>query len=189
VFRLLFLATRAINVTTATRSGRTNDQRLNRGQQHTGAGAEQPKAKRKPTRKGKAAKKPGHAKKAGSKPKAERANKKAEVIALMKCAKGATLAEIRAVAKWQAHMCRASSIAYMTVPERILCASESKQHGRFNNGAGFTTGEFRRPRTCGTASNRGWAAGDVGAATLQYYGSNGTGITSRSIGRFFRWLE
>jgi len=45
--------------------------------------ADRPKTKRKPAKKAKATKKPAAAKKA-AKPKAERANKKAEVIALMK---------------------------------------------------------------------------------------------------------
>jgi hypothetical protein len=45
-------------------------------------------------RKAKSAKKARAAKKTTSKPKADRANKKAEVIAMMKRAKGATLAEI-----------------------------------------------------------------------------------------------
>jgi hypothetical protein len=62
---------------------------------------QQPKTKR--TKKANAAKKPTRAKKATSKPSTERANKKAEVIALMKRAKGATLAEIIAATKWQAH--------------------------------------------------------------------------------------
>jgi uncharacterized protein DUF3489 len=38
--------------------------------------------------------------------KADRANKKAEVIAMMKRSKGATLAEIMAVTEWQAHTVR-----------------------------------------------------------------------------------
>ena len=38
--------------------------------------------------------------------KTDRINKKAEVIALMKRAKGATLAEIMVVTKWQAHTVR-----------------------------------------------------------------------------------
>ena len=46
------------------------------------------------------------AKKPASKPKADRANKKAEVIALMKRAKGATLAEIMKATGWQAHTVR-----------------------------------------------------------------------------------
>jgi hypothetical protein len=65
----------------------------------------QPKTKRTPAKKGKPAKKAARAKSAG-KPHADRANKKAEVIALMKRAKGATLAEIMAVTKWQAHTVR-----------------------------------------------------------------------------------
>jgi hypothetical protein len=63
----------------------------------------QQKMKRVPAKKAKPAKKAGRAGKPASKPKADRANKKAEVIALMKRAKGATLAEIMAVTKWQAH--------------------------------------------------------------------------------------
>ena len=59
-------------------------------------GATHAKAKR-TAAKIKPAKKAGRAKKPSSKPKADRANKKAEVIALMKRAKGATLAEIMAV--------------------------------------------------------------------------------------------
>jgi len=66
---------------------------------------EKPRAKSKSTRKAKATKKAG-AKKPASKPKAERANKKAEVIALMKRAKGATLAEIMKETGWQAHTVR-----------------------------------------------------------------------------------
>jgi Protein of unknown function (DUF3489) len=64
----------------------------------------QPKTKR--TKKAKPAKKATRAKKPASRPKADRANKKAEVIALMKRAKGATLAEIMASTKWQAHTVR-----------------------------------------------------------------------------------
>ncbi len=64
----------------------------------------QPKPKR--AKKAKPAKRAGRAKKPASKPKADRANKKAEVIALMKRAKGATLAEIMAATEWQAHTVR-----------------------------------------------------------------------------------
>ena len=46
------------------------------------------------------------AKKAARKPKASRDNKKAEVIALMKRAKGATLAEIMKATGWQPHTVR-----------------------------------------------------------------------------------
>jgi uncharacterized membrane-anchored protein len=67
----------------------------------------QPKAKRAPAKQARPAKKAGQAKKArAGKPKADRANKKADVIAMMKRAKGATLAEIMAVTKWQAHTVR-----------------------------------------------------------------------------------
>jgi Protein of unknown function (DUF3489) len=64
-----------------------------------------PKRKRKPAKKTKAAKKPSRAKKPGS-PKSDRTNQKAEVIALMKRAKGATLAEIVAATGWQRHTVR-----------------------------------------------------------------------------------
>ena len=68
--------------------------------------AEVPQPKTKHAKKAKAAKKAGPTKKPATKPKADRANKKAEVIALMKRAKGATLAEIMTVTKWQAHTVR-----------------------------------------------------------------------------------
>jgi len=58
----------------------------------------------KPAKKAKPPKKAPRAKKA--KPPAERANKKAEVIALMKRAKGATLSEIMLATKWQPHTVR-----------------------------------------------------------------------------------
>jgi hypothetical protein len=64
----------------------------------------QPKAKR--TKKAKPAKKAGCAGKPASKPKTDRANKKAEVIAMMKRAKGATLAEVMKATGWQPHTVR-----------------------------------------------------------------------------------
>ena len=64
------------------------------------------KTKRTPAKKARPAKKASPAKKQATKPKSDRANKKADVIALMKCAKGATLAEIMAATKWQAHTVR-----------------------------------------------------------------------------------
>jgi Protein of unknown function (DUF3489) len=64
-----------------------------------------PKGVRKPTKKAKPAK-ANRAKKAGGKPKADRANKKAEVIAMMKRAKGATLPEIMKATDWQPHTVR-----------------------------------------------------------------------------------
>jgi hypothetical protein len=68
--------------------------------------APQPKTKRAQAKKQKPVKKAGRARKAAGNPTAEPSNKKAEVIALMKRAKGATLAEIMAVTKWQAHTVR-----------------------------------------------------------------------------------
>src|SRR5580700_8980034 len=50
--------------------------------------------------------KPSRATKPGSKPKADRTNKKAEVIAMMKHAKGATLPEIMEATGWQPHTVR-----------------------------------------------------------------------------------
>ena len=61
------------------------------------------KPKRKP---GKNAKPPKNAKKPTGKPKADRANRKAEVIAMMKRAKGATLLEIMKATGWQPHTVR-----------------------------------------------------------------------------------
>ena len=66
--------------------------------------AEQPRPKRKPGRKAQPAKRAKPAK--TPKPKADRVNKKDDVIALMKRAKGATLAEIMKATGWQAHTVR-----------------------------------------------------------------------------------
>jgi len=66
----------------------------------------QPKVRRKPANKAKAAKKSPQAKKATGKPKSDASNKKAEVIAMMKRAKGATLAEIMQATDWRAHTVR-----------------------------------------------------------------------------------
>ena len=64
------------------------------------------KGGRKAAKKAKPAKKAARAEKAVAKPKADRANKKAEVIAMMKRAKGATLAEIMKETGWQPHTVR-----------------------------------------------------------------------------------
>ena len=68
--------------------------------------ATKPKGKPKAGRKAKPAKKARPDKKAAAKPKADRANKKAEVITMMKRAKGATLAEIMKATGWQPHTVR-----------------------------------------------------------------------------------
>jgi Protein of unknown function (DUF3489) len=65
-----------------------------------------PKGARKASKKGKPAKKASPAKKPVGKPKADRTNKKAEVIAMMKRAKGATLPEIVEATGWQPHTVR-----------------------------------------------------------------------------------
>jgi Protein of unknown function (DUF3489) len=68
--------------------------------------AAKPKGGRKPAKKTKTAKKAAPAKKAARKPKTDRNNKKAEVIAMMQRAKGATLDEIVKVTGWQRHTVR-----------------------------------------------------------------------------------
>jgi uncharacterized protein DUF3489 len=78
-------------------------------EQNSSAPAPEPKSpsvRAKESKKRMAAKKPVRAKKATGKPKTDRNNKKAKVIVLMERAKGATLAEIMAVTKWQAHTVR-----------------------------------------------------------------------------------
>lgn len=65
-----------------------------------------PKRTRKTAKKTKATKKAAGGKRPGSKPKADRSNKKGEVIAMMKRAKGATLPEIMKATGWQAHTVR-----------------------------------------------------------------------------------
>jgi hypothetical protein len=69
--------------------------------------AEAPTTKRpRKTKKAKPAKKAGRAKKAASKGNVDGTNKKAEVIAMMKRAKGATLPEIMKATGWQPHTVR-----------------------------------------------------------------------------------
>ena len=68
--------------------------------------APQPKGKRAASKKVKPAKKARRPKKAAGKRQADRANKKAEVIAMMKRANGAALAEIVAATGWQNHTVR-----------------------------------------------------------------------------------
>ena len=63
--------------------------------------AGKPKGTRKPTQKAEPAKKASRAKKPAGKPKADGANKKAEVIAMMKRAKGASLPETTKATGWQ----------------------------------------------------------------------------------------
>jgi hypothetical protein len=70
------------------------------------AEASKPKAKRSAAKKAKPAKKAAKAKKAVGKTAAEPSNKKAEVITMLKLAKGATLAEIMKATDWQAHSVR-----------------------------------------------------------------------------------
>ena len=69
------------------------------------ADAAKPKGARK-AKKAKSAKKAGSAKKAAGKPNADRTNKKAGVIEMMKRAKGASLPEIVKATGWQPHTVR-----------------------------------------------------------------------------------
>ena len=68
--------------------------------------AAKPKGAHKPAKKAKPAKKGGRAKKAAAKPKTDSTNKKADVIAMMKRVKGATLPEIMTATGWQPHTVR-----------------------------------------------------------------------------------
>ena len=68
--------------------------------------AAQAKGGRKAATKTKRAKKAGRSKKAVNKPRADRTNKKAEVIAMMKRTQGVTMAEIMEATGWQAHTVR-----------------------------------------------------------------------------------
>jgi hypothetical protein len=82
-----------------------NERKRNRFSE-SDAGASSGKQKRKAGKNAKPTKKAGRAKKPASKPKADRTNKKADVIAMMKRAKGATLPEIIKATGWQPHTVR-----------------------------------------------------------------------------------
>jgi hypothetical protein len=87
-----------------------------------------PKGARKGGKKAKPAKKAGRAKKAAGKPKADPTNKKAEVIEMMRRAKGATLPEIMKATGWQSHTVRGFvSILGSKGGEKIV---SSKRRGR-----------------------------------------------------------
>ena len=68
--------------------------------------AGKPKGGRKPAKKAKTARNAASANKSARKPKADHTNKKAEVIAMMQRAKGATLDEIVKATGWQRHTVR-----------------------------------------------------------------------------------
>jgi Protein of unknown function (DUF3489) len=72
-------------------------------EKNAAAEAPQRKPKRKPAKHATPTKRMVRAKQSSSKPKEDRANKKAGIIALMKRAKGATLAEIMKATGWQPH--------------------------------------------------------------------------------------
>jgi Protein of unknown function (DUF3489) len=74
--------------------------------QEAPATAASPAKRKSAPKKAKAAKKTPRAKMQASNSKAERTNKKTDVIALLKRAKGATLAEIMTTTGWQAHTVR-----------------------------------------------------------------------------------
>jgi hypothetical protein len=98
------------------------------------------KMKRGTAKKAKPAKKTARAKKAG-KPAAERNNKTADVIALLKRAKGATLVEIMAATKWQAHTVRRYvSILGNKGGEKI----ESSKNVRQRSAAGFGSARLQQ---------------------------------------------
>jgi hypothetical protein len=102
---LLFLPTRAMNGHDRS-PVRRNEMNNTIESEKNASAPDVPQPKTKRTKKAKPAKKAARAQKPAGKPRADRANKKAEVIALMKRAKGATLAEIMAATKWQAHTVR-----------------------------------------------------------------------------------
>ena len=100
--------------------------------------AAKPKGARRAGKKAKPAKKAGRAKKAAGKPKADRTNKKAEVIAMMKRAKGATLAEIMKPTGWQPHTVRASSASLAARAGRRSSRPRTPQaNGRTRSGNSF----------------------------------------------------
>jgi hypothetical protein len=106
---LLFFPVGAMNVTTANAARRNSMSENTIDSESISKPAPdtaKPKGARKPAKKAKPPKKAGRVKKPGSKPKADRTNKKAEVIDMMKRAKGATLAEIMKLTEWQAHTVR-----------------------------------------------------------------------------------
>jgi integrase/recombinase XerD len=104
---LPFSGTRAMNVVTANRlRNKENTMIANDSEASTAVETAAPEPKRKTVKKPKRGKRQPSAKKASTKSKADATNKKAEVIALMKRSKGATMAEIMKATGWQAHTVR-----------------------------------------------------------------------------------
>ena len=95
-----------------------------------------PEGARKAGKRAKPAKKAGREKKAAAKPKADRTNKKAEVIAMMKRAKGATLPEMMKATGWQPHTVR----GFVS----ILGSKGGEKIESSRNAAGRTDGQDRK---------------------------------------------
>jgi Protein of unknown function (DUF3489) len=78
------------------------------------------------------------AKKLATKPKADRTNKKADVVAMMKSAEGARLSEIMAATEWQAHTVRgfveraASFHGYPSLIPEQFCVTLTSMSGPDN---------------------------------------------------------
>src|SRR5260370_5979529 len=128
--------------------GETSMSNITADVEKTPAAAVQPETETKPKKPAKGAKtakksrkKAKPAKKAPAKSAAERTNKKTEVIAMMKRAKGATLAEIQEATGWQRHTVR--GFVSILVPIVGCARVPQKAH---------------RPRARGAIQNRNSAA-------------------------------
>ena len=122
-----------------------------------------PKRPKKPS---KSAKTVGRPKKQG-KPTAHRASKKAEVIAMLRRSKGATLAEIMAATKWQAHTVR----GFISI-----LGSEARRSSRRR-----TTGNRPHPQVAGDYAIERRIPGRRGGAVVGHgVGSSGTSWVAAS---------
>ena len=129
------------------------------------------KGKRPPAKNAKPSMKAGRAKTAALKPRADRTNKRSKVIALMNRAKGATLAEIMEVTKWQVHSVRGFVSILGSKGEEKIYSSKSADGERTYLDRQVATNAARSIQRV-SASQRGPSGGSTGVGSAPFEDSS-----------------